>query len=52
MKADETDKRAAVDQVVKPAQEPTRSDLLLRLKKFEGLLPADFKFDRDEANSR
>ncbi|MET0274448.1 MAG: AbrB/MazE/SpoVT family DNA-binding domain-containing protein [Phenylobacterium sp.] len=31
---------------------PDRLALIDRLKKFEGRLPADFKFDREEANSR
>ena len=31
---------------------PTRADLLARLRQFRGRLPADFRFDRDEANAR
>lgn len=34
------------------ARKPTRADLLARLRAFRGRLPADFKFDRDEANAR
>ena len=34
------------------ARKPGRSDLLKRLRAFRGRLPADFKFDRDEANAR
>jgi antitoxin MazE len=34
------------------AQKPDREELLNRLRRFRGTLPADFKFDRDEANSR
>lgn len=37
------------------AMEISRADkeaLILRLRKFRGLLPADFKFDREEANAR
>lgn len=34
------------------ARKPTRSDLVKRLRAFRGKLPADFKFDRDEANAR
>lgn len=30
----------------------TRSELVERLRAFRGRLPADFKFDRDEANAR
>jgi antitoxin MazE len=31
---------------------PLRDELLKRLRTFRGYLPADFKFDRDEANAR
>lgn len=31
---------------------PSNKDLLMRLRKYRGTLPADFKFDRDEANAR
>ena len=31
---------------------PSRRDLLARLRKYRGRLPADFKFDRLEANER
>ena len=31
---------------------PDRLALLQRLRKYRGRLPADFKFDREEANSR
>jgi antitoxin MazE len=34
------------------ARKPGREDLLKRLHAFRGRLPADFKFDRDEANAR
>jgi len=34
------------------ARKPSRDDLLKRLRAFRGHLPADFKFDRDEANAR
>ncbi len=34
------------------ARKPSRADLLERLRAFRGRLPADFKFDRDEANGR
>lgn len=35
---------------VKP--KPDREELLQRLRRFRGMMPADFKFDRDEANER
>lgn len=34
------------------ARKPARDELLKRLRAFRGRLPADFKFDRDEANAR
>jgi antitoxin MazE len=32
-------------------RKPGREELLKRLRAFRGRLPADFKFDRDEANA-
>jgi antitoxin MazE len=34
------------------SRKPGRKDLLKRLRAFRGRLPADFKFDRDEAHAR
>lgn len=34
------------------AKAPTRQELLARLRKYRGRLPADFRFDRLEANER
>lgn len=34
------------------ARKPGREELLKRLRGFRGRLPADFTFDRDEANAR
>jgi antitoxin MazE len=34
------------------ARKPVRDELLKRLRAFRGRLPADFKFDREEANAR
>ena len=34
------------------ARKPGREELLKRLDALRGRLPADFKFDRDEANAR
>ena len=31
---------------------PTQRELVERLRKYRRLLPADFKFDREEANAR
>jgi antitoxin MazE len=34
------------------ARKPGREALLNRLRSYRGRLPADFRFDRDEANAR
>jgi antitoxin MazE len=34
------------------SHKPGREELLKRLRTFRGRLPADFKFDREEANAR
>lgn len=34
------------------ARKPGRTELLKRLRTFRGRLPADFTFDREEANAR
>lgn len=34
------------------ARTPSREELLQRLRRFRGRLPADFRFDREEANAR
>ncbi len=34
------------------AREANRADIIERLRKFRGVLPPDFVFDRDEANAR
>ena len=33
-------------------KKPGRSDLLARVRRLRGRLPDDFRFDRDEANTR
>ena len=33
-------------------RKPNRRELLARLRKFRGRLPADFKFDRDDTHER
>lgn len=40
------------DMVVEKARDTDRETFFDWLKTLEGRLPADFKFDRDEANSR
>ena len=34
------------------SRKASRAELLKRLREFRGRLPADFRFDRDEANAR
>lgn len=38
--------------VVEIARKPAPRELVARLRKFRGRLPADFRFDRMEANER
>jgi antitoxin MazE len=38
--------------VIGIARQMTREEAIRGLRKFRGLMPPDFKFDRDEANAR
>jgi antitoxin MazE len=49
---DEIDIHIADDRELVVARKPGRADLLKRLRAYRGRLPADFTFDRDEANAR
>jgi antitoxin MazE len=49
---DEIDIAVAGTREIDVTKQPSRKELIERLKQFEGRLPADFKFDRDEANER
>lgn len=49
---DEIEIHVANDRTFGVSRKPARADLLKRLRAFRGRLPADFKFDRDEANAR
>jgi antitoxin MazE len=49
---DEIEIHVADDRLFAVARKPGRDELLKRLRAFRGRLPADFKFDRDEANAR
>ena len=42
----------ADERVFKLRKKPNKSDILARLRKFRGKLPADFIFDREDANAR
>ena len=49
---DDIEIRIAGERELDVARQPSRKELLDRLEQFRGRLPADFKFDRDEANER
>jgi len=49
---DEIEIQIAGERQFAVARKPGRSELLERLRAFRGRLPADFKFERDEANAR
>jgi antitoxin MazE len=49
---DEIEIRVADERAFGVSRKPLREELLKRLREFRGRLPADFKFDRDEANAR
>ncbi len=42
----------AADHGLAIARTPDRLELLAELRKFRGIMPAHFKFDREEANER
>ena len=42
----------ADERVFKVRKKPGKEAVLARLRQFRGKLPADFKFDRDDANAR
>jgi antitoxin MazE len=43
---------AGIRTTLDPAQKAERQEWLKGLRRFRGMMPADFKFDRDEANAR
>jgi antitoxin MazE len=49
---DDIEIRVADERVFAIARKPGREALLARLRSFRGRLPADFVFDRDDANAR
>ena len=50
---DDVDVRVAgIGTTIDAAQKADREEWLKRLRRFRGMMPADFKFDRDEANGR
>jgi antitoxin MazE len=49
---DEIEVRIAGWRTLEVSRAPDRSERLKALRRFRGRLPADFAFDRDEANAR
>lgn len=49
---DEIELTVDSEQELRVSRKPTRQELLDRLQQFRGMLPADFKFNREEANER
>jgi antitoxin MazE len=49
---DDIEIRVADRRELEVSRKPGRDELLKRLREFRGRLPADFKFDRYEANGR
>jgi antitoxin MazE len=49
---DEIELHAVAGRDLDVVRRPTRQELIEQLRKYRGLLPADFKFDREEANAR
>lgn len=49
---DDIELRAIQSGDLEVSRKPTKKELIERLRKYQGRLPADFKFDREEANAR
>ncbi len=49
---DEIELRAVDSRELDVSLRPTREELIRQLGKYQGLLPRDFKFDREEASAR
>jgi antitoxin MazE len=49
---DDIEVRVAGTGTFEVERKPGREEWLKRLRRFRGVIPADFKFDRDEANAR
>ena len=49
---DEVTVRRAPDGALEVTRTPTADELFARLRKHRGSVPADFRFDREEANRR
>lgn len=49
---DEVELKLVVGAEVESRHRRDRREILKELRRFRGMMPADFKFDRDEANAR
>jgi antitoxin MazE len=49
---DDIEVRVAGTGTFEVERKPSREEWLKRLRRFRGVIPADFKFDREEANAR
>lgn len=49
---EDLDVRLLHDRSVRVARHMSREEAIEDLRRFQGWMPADFKFDRDEANAR
>lgn len=49
---EELDVQVQLDGSLRIARKMTPEEAIMGLRKFRGMMPADFKFDRDEANAR
>lgn len=49
---DDLEVRLLPDRSVRIGRPMTREEAIEDLRRFQGWMPADFKFDRDEANAR
>jgi antitoxin MazE len=49
---DDIEIHIADDRTMAIARKPNRDELIDRLRAFRGRIPADFKFEREEANAR
>jgi antitoxin MazE len=49
---DDIEIRVPSERTFELVRKPSRKELIARLREFRGQIPADFRFDRDEANAR
>ena len=49
---DQIDVRIVEGRVLEVGKAPDREELLAKLRKYRGMIPADFKFDRSEVYER